>query len=387
MAEEKEKMSKKMEDVKKEASKKEEEIKDKIEKGIEKEREKVEVAKYATTFKKGDLKEEKNGFKEIKFIEPTRFTYMTAIIAAIIGTLFAGLINAMISVGTLTGFLPKAALIFGSLGLSVSIISPIVLFFVFITLSFITALIYNLMVQRLGGVKLGLEGDQVTSLPVVPFALILSAVAAFWAFIIGILLTGVIIPLTTIVYKFIPLVSQYVASVVNSATAILSMSNATSLSVNATNISAANLPSGSAVVTGGVVLVLMLVIGLPIAVFILGFIGSALAAIFYNYIIPKVGGVRLLLAPAGTEHEHEITSIPVVAASLAIAMVALIFGIILGIIGFIGMATAGNAVLGVELLIYDILLYFIGTFIMVAVITIIYNFLAPIIRGVQLGLE
>ena len=64
-------------------------------------------------------------------------------------------------------------------------------------------------------------------------------------------------------------------------------------------------------------------------VFIFGFIGHALAAIFYNFIIPRVGGVRLLFTPAGAV--HEITSIPVVAASLAIASVALIFGIIRGI--------------------------------------------------------
>ena len=42
--------------------------------------------------------------------------------------------------------------------------------------------------------------------------------------------------------------------------------------------------------------------------------------IFYNLLIPRVGGVRLLFAPAGTA--HEITSIPVVAAALAFAVVA-----------------------------------------------------------------
>jgi len=100
--------------------------------------------------------------------------------------------------------------------------------------------------------------------------------------------------------------------------------------------------------------------------------------------IPRVGGVRLMLALAGTA--HEITSIPVVAASLAIASVALIFGIIMGIVQLITMAAAGNAVLGIEVLIYDIRRCFLGTFIMVAIITIIYNFLAPI-GGVQLGLK
>ena len=322
--------------------------------------------------------------KEIKTIELVPFTLMTSSIGAIIGLIYA--IILLITFGALAAFLPGAALIFASLGISMIILYPIGTFIIYTALAFITALIYNMLVPRLGGVKLGLEGDQVTSLPVMSFALITSAVGAIWALIIGLLLTAVILPLTTIISTVIPLASQLFASVINNATSILSMSNATgNLTVNATNISAANLPNGSVVGTSGVIFALMLIIGLPIAVFIVGFIANALAAIFYNAIIPRVGGLRLILAPAGTA--HEITNIPVVAASLAIAAVALIFGIIVGIIGLIGMAAAGNAVGGVETLIFDIIRYFIGTFIMVAIITIIYNFLAPRIGGVQLGLK
>ena len=322
--------------------------------------------------------------KEIETIELVHFTLMTSSIGAIIGLIYAILL--LITFGALAAFLPGAALIFASLGISMIILYPIGTFIIYTALAFITALIYNMLVPRLGGVKLGLEGDQVTSLPVMSFALIVSAVGAIWALIIGLLLTAVILPLTTIISTVIPFASQLFASVVNNATSILSMSNATgNLTVNATNITAANLPNGSAVGTGGVVLALMLIIGLPIAVFIVGFIGNALAAIFYNAIIPRVGGLRLLLSPSGTG--HEITNIPVVAASLALAAVALIFGIIVGIIGLISMAAAGNAVAGVETLIFDIIRYFIGTFIMVAIVTIIYNFLAPRIGGVQLGLK
>jgi hypothetical protein len=154
---------------------------------------------------------------------------------------------------------------------------------------------------------------------------------------------------------------------------------------NATNMTNATLPTGAAIGTGGVIAALILIIVLPIMVFIFGFIGHALAAIFYNFIIPKVGGVRLELAPAGTA--HEITSIPVVAASLAIASVALIFGIIYGILQLITLASMGDAVGGIVALIMYIISYFVGTFIMVAIITIIYNFLATRIGGVQLGLE
>ncbi len=98
----------------------------------------------------------------------------------------------------------------------------------------------------------------------------------------GLLLAAVILPLTTIVSTIIPLVMQIGVALVNNATAMLSMSNATNISVNATNFTPANLPNGSAVGTGGVVIALMLIIALPITVFIVGFIVSALAAIFYN---------------------------------------------------------------------------------------------------------
>lgn len=322
--------------------------------------------------------------KEIKTIELVPFTLMTSSIGAIIGLIYAILL--LITFGALSAILPGAALIFASLGISMIILYPIGTFIVYTALAFITALIYNTLAPRLGGVKLGLEGDQVTSIPVMSFALILSAVGAIWALIVGLLLTAIILPLTTIISTAIPLASQLFVHVINNATSILSMSNATgNLTVNATNLTAANLPNGSTVGTGGVVLALMLIIGLPIAVFIVGFIGNALAAIFYNAIIPRVGGLRLILAPAGTA--HEITNIPVVAASLALAAVALIFGIIVGIIGLIGMAAAGHAAAGVETLIFDIIRYFVGTFIMVAIITIIYNFLAPRIGGVQLGLK
>jgi hypothetical protein len=321
--------------------------------------------------------------KEIKTIELAPFTIMSSSISAIIGLIYA--IILLITFGALSAILPGAALIFASLGISMIILYPIGAFLIYTVLSFVTALIYNSLVPRLGGVKLGLEGDEVKNVPVTPFALILSAVAAIWALIMGLLLTAVILPLTTIVSTIIPLVMQLGVAVVNNATALLSMSNATNISVNATNFTAANLPNGSAVGNGGVIIALMLIIGLPIAVFIFGFIASALAAIFYNFLIPRVGGVRLIFAPAG--EAHEITSIPVVAASLAIAMVALIFGIIMGIVQMITFAAAGHAAAGVYILIYDILRYFIGTFIMVAIVTIIYNFLVPRIGGVQLKLQ
>ena len=301
--------------------------------------------------------------KEIKSVELVPFTLMTSSISAILAIIYALLL--LITFGAISAFVPMAGLIFASLGISLIILYPIGTFLVYITISFVSALIYNMLVPRLGGVKLGLEGDEVQSVPVVPFALIMSAVGAVWALIIGLILAALIVPLTTLISTVIPL--------------------AANLAANATNMTPATLPTGAIVGTGGIVLALLLIIGLPIMVFIFGFIGHALAAIFYNIIIPKVGGVRLEFAPAGTA--HEITSIPVVAASLAIASVALIFGIIQGILQLISLAANVDATAGIVALISYIISYFVGTFIVVALITIIYNFLVPKIGGVRLGLE
>ncbi|MBZ2166725.1 hypothetical protein [Methanobacterium spitsbergense] len=302
-------------------------------------------------------------FKEIKSIELVPFTLMTSSVSAILAFIYA--IILLITFGVLAAVVPTVGLVFASLGLSMLVIFPIGSFLVYVTLSFVSALIYNKLVPRLGGIKLGLEGDEVKSLPVVPFALITSCVGAVWAFIIGLLLAAIIVPLTTLTSTIIPLIADVTA--------------------NATNMTPATLPTGSAVGTGGVVLALLLIIGLPIFVFVAGFIGNALWAIFYNFLIPRVGGVRLLFAPAG--NAHEITSIPVVAAALALAVVATIFGIIQGLFSLVNGIMAGSASMAVGSLIGNIIGAFIGTFIMVAIITILYNFLAPRIGGIQLELK
>lgn len=300
--------------------------------------------------------------KEIKSIELVPFTLMSASISAILAFIYA--IILLITLGALSALVPMMNLIFASLGLSILILYPIGTFFLEIMVSFVSALIYNKLVPRVGGVKLGLEGDQIKSLPVVPFALILSVLSAIWAFIIGLVLAALLIPITTSLSTLIPIIGNAVA--------------------NSTNMTA--VPTGATVGAGGVVIALMLIIGLPILVFIFAFIGHALAAIFYNFIIPRVGGIRLELAPL-VGAVHEIKSIPVVAASLAIASVALIFGIILGLLQLISLAGAGDATGGVVALIMYIISYFVGTFILIAIVTILYNFLAPRIGGVQLGLE
>ncbi len=301
--------------------------------------------------------------KEIKSIELVPFTLMTSSISALIALIYA--IILLIILAASAAFIPTAGLILASLGLSIIVLYPIITFLVYVTLSFVTALIYNMLVPRLGGIKLGLEGDEVKNVPAVPYALIMAGVMSVWAFIIGLLLAAFIVPFTTTISTIIPILANITA--------------------NATNITPATLPTGSVVGTGGVLLAILLIIGLPIFVFVAGFIGHVLAAIFYNFIIPRVGGIRLMFAPAGMA--HEITSIPVVAAALALASVTLIFGIIEGIIGLINGIIAGNAGMAVGSLIGNIVGSFVGVFVMVAIITLLYNYLAPRIGGIQLRLK
>ena len=94
--------------------------------------------------------------------------------------------------------------------------------------------------------------------------------------------------------------------------------------------------------TAGVLGALFLIIGLPVMVFIFGFICHALFAIFYNYLIPRVGGIKLEIADI-VRKGREITSIPVLPASLAVAVVFTIFGFIRGLINLGLYSMAGNA--------------------------------------------
>ena len=130
--------------------------------------------------------------KEIKSIELVPFTLMSSSIGAILGLIYA--IILLIFLGGLSATLHTGGLALISLGVSIIIIFPISMFLFYTTVSFISALIYNMLVPRIGGLKLGLNGDEVESLPVVSFALILATLEAIWALIIGLLLAAIVLP-------------------------------------------------------------------------------------------------------------------------------------------------------------------------------------------------
>ncbi|HEX3012875.1 MAG TPA: hypothetical protein VHO92_01200 [Methanobacterium sp.] len=305
--------------------------------------------------------------KEIKSVKLAPFTLMSSSIHAILA--FIAAIITLIAFGIIAALIPQAS-VFGSVitstGVALLIIYPIAAFFIYLAASFFSILLYNGLVPRLGGIKLELEGNEVTQIPVVSFALILAAIEAIWAFIIGLFLAASIAPVITALSSSIPVVSQAIA--------------------NATNATGTMIPTGQAVAAGGAVLAVVLIIGLPIMAFIGGFIVNALAAIFYNYIATKVSKIQLNF-DAFTGTLKNLTSIPVVPTSLAVAVVFTIFGLLVGLRDLILLSANGNVGGGVGALIGSIIGYFILYFIITALITIFYNALAPRIGAVKLEIE
>jgi hypothetical protein len=305
--------------------------------------------------------------KEIKHIRAAPFTLMNASIEAILA--FIAAIIFVIAFGLVAAFIPQLNAIAGFLaliGVAVIILAPLTTFFLNIMFGFVLALLYNLVAPRVGGIKLGLEGSDLKSIPVVPLALIMACISAIIAFIVGLYLALAFAPIFSIISTATPVIAQAV-------------SNAT----NATNMT---LPTGAAIGAAGWIFALISIILVPIMVFIFAFIGSALFAIFYNVIVPRVGAAKLDFAPV-SGNDFELTNIPAVPAALAIGVVYAIFGLINGLINLISYSMAGNAVGGVVNLITSIIGYFVMYFIIVALIAIFYNMLQPRIGGVKLELE
>ena len=291
--------------------------------------------------------------KEIKSVGPASFTLMSSSIQAVLAFIFA--VICAVAFGTASAFVPELSNVAGviaALGVAIIVILPISSFLTNVAISFISIILYNGLAPRIGGIKLGFDGNEIRSIPAVPFALIMACIAMIWAFIIGVLLAATLIPLTGVI--------------------------GTSLS-SATGVSMANLG------TVGIFGALFLIIVLPIIVFIAGFIVHALAAVFYNVLIPRVGGVKLELAVA--DNKNRIESIPVLPASLAISVVFAVFGLIIGLISLITFSASGNVAGGFLSLVYNIIGYFLVYFILVALVTIFYNLLAPKLGGIRLHLD
>jgi len=305
--------------------------------------------------------------KEIKHVRAAPFTLMNASIEAILA--FIAAIIFVIAFGLVAAFIPQLNALGGVLaliGVAVIILAPLTAFFINLMFGFFLALLYNLLAPRVGGIKLGLETNNLKEIPVVPLSLITACISAIIAFIVGLYLALAFTPIFSIISTATPVIAQAVA--------------------NATNATNMTLPTGSAVAAAGWIFALVSIILVPIMVFIFTFIGSALFAIFYNVLAPRVGDAKLDFAPV-SGNIFELINIPAVPAALIMGVVFAVFGLIRGIISLITLSMAGNAAGGVVALITNIIVYFVMYFIIVALIAIFYNMLQPRIGGVKLDLE
>jgi len=297
--------------------------------------------------------------KEIKSIEIVPYTLMTSSVSAVWAFIYAIVLTIGYAAVFAIAPTPANEALIGFYGASI-ISSPVSSFVLGILQSFLFALIYNLLVPRLGGIKLGLvDLNEIQSIPAIPLALITSAVSA----IMVLLILLIIVPLFA---AYIPLVAQAMSSL---------PLNGTTVPINV-----------DALGTFGIIGAILSIIIIPIVFFIISFILSALTALFYNVLAPSLGGIKLEFA-AAQDNMYEILSIAPVQLALIIASVVTVWMLIAGIVALIIAALYGSAIMGGILLVTFVIVGFIASFIVYAILALIYNFLRPRIGGVKLELE
>lgn len=292
--------------------------------------------------------------KEIKSVKLAPFTKMSATIYAVLGFIAAVVMLIALTIVQAAGVIPELGqfnLVTG-LGIPLIVLLPIGAFFSTIVMSFFSVMLYNILVPRLGGVKLEMEGNEVENIPVIPFSLILSAIGSVWAFIAGLVLAALISPLFSLMG------------------AISTLPEAANITTELA-ASGATIPTGAGIGAAEAIVSLILIIGLPILAFVFGFIWNALFAVFYNYLVSRVAKIQLEFNQI-TGSLHELKTIPVLPTALAVALVFTLLGLISGLL-------SGNY----GEFISNFILYFIET----ALIALLYNYLAPKIGSIKLNLE
>ncbi|MDZ4171622.1 MAG: hypothetical protein U1C19_05605 [Methanobacteriaceae archaeon] len=292
--------------------------------------------------------------KEIKSIKLTPFTKMSASIYGVLGLIAGVLMLITLTIIQTAGFMPQLGQfnVVTGFGIPIIILFPIGAFFSTIVISFFSVMLYNTLVPRLGGIKLELEDKDVTKIPVISYALILSAIGAVWAFIAGLVLAALISPIFSLL------------------STISTLPEASQVAANFTNATGAAMPTGGEFGAAGIIMSLVLILGLPIMVFVFGFIWNALFALLYNYIVTRVAKIQLEFSQI-SENLHELKNIPVIPTALAVALVYTLLGL-LGIL-------SGNYA--------EFIANFVQYFIQTALIALLYNYLAPKIGSIKLNLE
>jgi hypothetical protein len=291
--------------------------------------------------------------KDVKSIEIVPYTLMTSSISAVLALIYALLFIIIISITSL--YVPGlSASLIVTLAIAIILLFPTVGFLISIIQSFLTAILYNLLVPRLGAIKLGFEDmNEIKNVPVVPFALMASALGGIIIFLI-MLIVGPII--------------------------------AVSLQVAASSAGAA-IPGLSSFPALGIVGILIMVIGVPIIMFISIFIATAIMAIIYNLLAPKIGGIKFNFGNA-VENLFEIESIPVVPFAIITTVVITLFGLITQVISFIAAIAMGQSIATQLIsLVTSVLIDLVFGFIIYALTAFLYNYFRPKIGGIKLQIE
>jgi hypothetical protein len=250
--------------------------------------------------------------KEIKSVAIVPFTLMSSSISAVLGLIYAILL--ILILGVVSVFLPAEASLISSLmatmAVALILVLPVGSFLFSVVSSFVTALLYNLLVPKIGGIKLGIvEMKEVRSIPVIPVSLMLSLIYTILTFLVML----VVAPIVTVSLQGAALISI-------SATATTGLEGLSAL---------------------GIIGIIIMVIGVPILVLICSFIFSAISAILYNILAPKIGGVRLKFS-SKTGNIFEIKKIPPLPLAIITTVVITIVNFIFAIPALISYCIAGN---------------------------------------------
>lgn len=291
--------------------------------------------------------------KEIKSIRVVPFTLMSSSISAVLGFLYAIVLVVIMGIaGTSLSQGNLGAGTLATLALALILALPTASFLITTLQSFLETVLYNIFVPRLGGIKLELEDlNEVKSIPVVPFALMVSSIVTVLMFLVMLILGPLFM------------------SLIQGAALSGRISGVESLGAL------------------GILGILIMIIGVPIATFVVVFIVSALTAIFYNLLAPKIGGIQLEFALL-SEKLHEIRSIPVVKFAVILTVVGTILAFIFGILGMALSIAGGTSASSAALdLLINVVMNFVIGFVVYAITAALYNFLAPKIGTVKLELE
>ena len=294
--------------------------------------------------------------KDIKSIQIVPYTLMMSSISAVLGLIYA--IFFIIIIGISSFLVPQITATFIlTLAIAMILLFPAGAFLLSITQSFLTAWIYNMLVPRIGAIKLGFKDlNEINNVPVVPFALMSAALGGIIIFLI-MLIVGPIIAATL------------------QTTAL------------AASMAGTGIPELASIGALGIIGLFIMVIGVPIVMFIAIFIFTAIMVILYNLVAPRIGGIQLNFGNV-TDKLYEIDSIPVIPFALITTIVLALFSLITQVISLIISLAMGTGLISQLIsLVTSFILNLVIYFIIYAITAIVYNYLRPRIGGIKLEIE